>query len=85
MSDQNLLLRRRATVERESPDIPWSPGQVHWSLILLFLGGLRWDVVKRRTLGGANWVDAKVLNTMGFVRRQIDRLPPHRERSAAAR
>ncbi len=48
------------------------------AMILLFLGGLRWDVVKRRTLGGANWVDAKVLNTMAFVRRQIDRLPPHR-------
>jgi hypothetical protein len=55
------------------------------AMILLFLGGLRWEVVKRRTLGGANWVDAKVLNTMGFVRRQIDRLPPHRERTAAAR
>ena len=48
------------------------------AMILLFLGGLRWEVVKRRTLGGANWVDAKVLNTMAFVRRQIDRLPPHR-------
>src|SRR5687767_10723752 len=47
------------------------------AMILLFLGGLRWDVVKRRTLGGAEWVDAKVLNTMAFVRRQIDRLPPH--------
>ena len=48
------------------------------AMILLFLGGLRWEVVKRRTLGGAHWVDAKVLNTMAFVRRQIDRLPPHR-------
>ncbi len=48
------------------------------AMILLFLGGVRWDVVKRRTLSGANWVDAKVLNTMAFVRRQIDRLPPHR-------
>ena len=55
------------------------------AMILLFLGGLRWEVVKRRTLGGANWVDAKVLNTIGFIRRQIDRLPPHRERTAAAR
>lgn len=48
------------------------------AMILLFLGGIRWDDVKRRTLGGAQWVDARVLNTMGFVRRQIDRLPPHR-------
>lgn len=48
------------------------------AMILLFLGGVRWDVVKRRTLHAANSVDAKVLNTMAFVRRQIDRLPPHR-------
>ncbi|HEV2294586.1 MAG TPA: hypothetical protein VGR35_12085 [Tepidisphaeraceae bacterium] len=51
------------------------------AMILLFLGGLRWEIVKRRTLGGAHWVDAKVLNTMSFVRRQIDRLPPHRNSS----
>jgi hypothetical protein len=41
------------------------------AMLLLFVGGLRWDVVKRRTLGGANWVDAKVLNTMGFLRRHL--------------
>ena len=54
------------------------------AMVLLFVGGLRWDVVKRRTLGGANWVDAKVLNSMAFVRRRIDRLPPHRETDGAA-
>ena len=47
------------------------------AMVLLFVGGLRWDVVKRRTLGGATWVDAKVLGSMAFVRRQIERLPPH--------
>ena len=54
------------------------------AMILLFLGGLRWETVKLLTLGGANWVDAKVLNTIAFVRRQIDRLPPHRNRGQAA-
>ena len=55
------------------------------AMILLFVGGLRWEVVKRRTLGGANWVDAKVLNTMSFVRRQIDRLPPHHANATTGR
>ena len=48
------------------------------AMVLLFLGGLRWEVVKGRTLGAATWVDRKVLATISFVRRQIDRLPPHR-------
>jgi hypothetical protein len=48
------------------------------AVVLLFVGGLRWDVVKRRTLVTATWVDAKVLDTISFVRRQVDRLPPHR-------
>lgn len=50
------------------------------AMILLFVGGIRWDVVKRRTLGGANRVDAKVLSTIAFFRRQVDRLPPHHSR-----
>jgi len=41
------------------------------AMILLFLGGIRWEVVKRRTLGGAQWVDVKVLNTMAFFRRRL--------------
>lgn len=41
------------------------------AMILLFLGGLRWDVVKRRTLRTAEWVDVKVLATVGFFRRHL--------------
>lgn len=41
------------------------------AMMLLFVGGLRWEVVKRRTLGAAQWVDVKVLSTMGFFRRHL--------------
>ena len=41
------------------------------AMILLFVGGLRWDVVKRRTLVAANWVDARVLGTLGLLRRVL--------------
>jgi hypothetical protein len=39
------------------------------ALVLFFIGGVRWDVIKRRTLGAAQWVDVKVLNTMSLFRR----------------
>jgi hypothetical protein len=39
------------------------------AIALFFIGGLRWDVVKRRTLGAAQWVDVKVLGTMALFRR----------------
>ena len=38
------------------------------ALVLFVIGGLRWDVVKRRTLGAAQWVDVKVLGVIGFFR-----------------
>ena len=41
------------------------------AMILLFLGGLRWEMVKRRTLCSAQWVDAKVLNAAAFFRRRL--------------
>ncbi len=41
------------------------------AMILLFLGGVRWQTVKRRTLAAAQWVDAKVLNVMAFFRRRL--------------
>ena len=56
------------------------------AVVLLFLGGLRWDVVKRRTLATATWVDGQVLDAISFVRRQVDRLPPRgRDGSVVAR
>ena len=39
------------------------------ALVLFFVGGVRWDVIKRRTLGAAQWVDVKVLSTMSLFRR----------------
>jgi len=41
------------------------------AMVLLFLGGVRWDVVKRRTLGAAQWVDVRVLATVAFFRRVL--------------
>ena len=41
------------------------------ALVLFLLGGVRWDVVKRRTLGAAQWVDVKVLAMLGFFRRRL--------------
>ena len=38
------------------------------ALLLLFLGGLRWDVVKSRTMRVANWVDARTLAAVQLVR-----------------
>ena len=38
------------------------------AVALLFLGGLRWDVVKSRTMRVANWVDARTLAAVQFVR-----------------
>ena len=39
------------------------------AMTLLFLGGLRWDVVKGRTMRVANWVDVRTLQAVSFVRR----------------
>jgi hypothetical protein len=39
------------------------------ALVFFILGGVRWDVVKRRTLGTAQWVDVKVLGMIAFFRR----------------
>jgi hypothetical protein len=39
------------------------------ALVLFFIGGVRWESVKRRTLGAAQWVDAKVLGTIALFRR----------------
>ena len=39
------------------------------ALFLFVIGGLRWDVVKRRTLRTAHWVDVKVLAMIAFFRR----------------
>ena len=36
--------------------------------LLLFVGGLRWDVVKSRTMRVANWVDVRTLGAVQFVR-----------------
>ena len=39
------------------------------ALVFFILGGLRWDAVKRRTLGTAQWVDVKILAMIAFFRR----------------
>jgi hypothetical protein len=39
------------------------------AMTLLFVGGLRWDVVKSRTMRVANWVDTRTLRAVQFVRR----------------
>ena len=47
------------------------------AMILLFVGGLRWAIVKTRTLRAATWVDRKTLQAVEFVRRRLPaRLPP---------
>jgi hypothetical protein len=38
------------------------------AVLLLFVGGLRWDVVKSRTMRVANWVDVRTLQAVQFVR-----------------
>ena len=38
------------------------------AMLLLFVGGLRWDVVKSRTMRVANWVDVRTLAAVSFVR-----------------
>ena len=38
------------------------------AMLLLFVGGLRWDVVKSRTMRVANWVDVRTLQAVQFVR-----------------
>jgi hypothetical protein len=39
------------------------------AIVFFILAGVRWDVVKRRTLGTAQWVDVKVLAMIAFFRR----------------
>jgi hypothetical protein len=39
--------------------------------LLFFLGGMRWDAIKARTLRAAQWVDARTLATIQFLRRCI--------------
>ena len=43
------------------------------AMLLLFIGGLRWDVVKSRTMRVANWVDVRTLRAVQFVRRPFVR------------
>jgi hypothetical protein len=38
------------------------------AMLLLFLGGLRWDVVRSRTMRVANWVDVRTLQAVQLVR-----------------
>jgi hypothetical protein len=38
------------------------------AMLLLFVGGLRWDIVRRRTMRVANWVDVRTLQAVQFVR-----------------
>jgi hypothetical protein len=45
------------------------------ALVFFILGGLRWDAVKRRTLGTAQWVDVKILAMIAFFRRLTGGLP----------
>ena len=39
------------------------------AIVFFVIAGVRWDVVKRRTLGTAHWVDVKVLTMIAFFRR----------------
>jgi hypothetical protein len=39
------------------------------AIVFFVLGGVRWDVVRRRTLGTARWVDVKVLAMIAFFHR----------------
>ena len=48
------------------------------AMTLLFLGGLRWDVVKGRTMRVANWVDVRTLQAVSFVRRPFAQTPDGR-------
>ena len=38
------------------------------AMTLLFLGGLRWETIKSRTMAVANWVDVKTLRAVEFLR-----------------
>lgn len=38
------------------------------AIALLFLGGLRWDIVRGRTLRFANWVDRITLRAVSYLR-----------------
>ena len=40
------------------------------AIVFFVIAGVRWDVVKRRTLGTAQWVDVKVLAMIAFFRRR---------------
>ena len=44
--------------------------------ILLFLGGLRWEVVRSRLMRSAEWVDAQTLRTVRLVTRNPFALKP---------
>ena len=45
------------------------------AIVFFVIAGVRWDVVKRRTLGTAQWVDVKVLAMIAFFRRHTGGLP----------
>ena len=41
------------------------------AMMFLYVGGLRWELVKARTLRAAQWVDVKMLRAMRFLRREV--------------
>ena len=41
------------------------------AIILLFVGGLRWETIKSRTLRAADWVDVKTLQAVRLLRRTV--------------
>jgi len=45
------------------------------AIVFFVIAGVRWDIVKRRTLGTAQWVDVKVLAMIAFFRRHTGGLP----------
>ena len=44
-------------------------------MMLLYLGGLRWQRVKSRVMRVANWVDLKTLRAVQFLRAPLASKP----------